>query len=123
MQVKLDTKPLSAPVLQLGTKSRKRGKPFFLPDAGVLVHRVRQIHDHYDGKVRKHSSVLYWCGNVSNHGTFLDRPPKDRLLCERCEMIVKDRGLPSSSKLAGRHVHVGRLRPIQVCCTDQQERN
>ena len=43
-------------------------------------------------------------------------PPDDKLLCEACELSAVLAGLPSAYELAGRHVHLGRIKAVRVCC-------
>ncbi len=47
-------------------------------------------------------------------------PPDGRLLCERCEMMAVAAGELSASKLAGKHVHVGRMVPRRTCCRGKE---
>ena len=47
---------------------------------------------------------------------FLSAPPADKLLCEACERNAVLAGLPSAYELAGRHVHLGKIKAVQTCC-------
>lgn len=95
---------------------------FAVNPRGVLVHRVRHVTTYLrDGK-DSHYHVDYLCGNGCNVElrTIVDvlvtDPPRDRLLCEHCEMRARMQELPSGDHLAGRHVHRGVLVPRQTCC-------
>lgn len=104
-------------------KMVKRIKPFAVNPRGILTHRAKCVDVFYrDGKPH-HKHVDYWCGNgtcfdLDDTATVLvDKPPKDRLLCHFCEMKATAARQPKSYRLAKRHVHVGVLRAIQLCCT------
>ena len=95
------------------------GKPFVINPRASLIHRVSSVcRFFYHGKF-SHESVQYWCGNVGR-GELVDAPPDGRLLCERCEKMAVKMGEESSSKIAGRHCHVGVMRPIRTCCKDMK---
>lgn len=105
----------------------KRALPFFVNTRGFLIHRVAWAYSIiYNGEL-KHNVAGYLCGNSgvegTGHGIFYDNPPTDRLLCELCENIAIRRRLPKADDLAGRHVHLGRIRVEQTCCTEQREKN
>lgn len=51
--------------------------------------------------------------------TFLAAPPDDKLLCEACERNAVLAGLPSADELAGRHVHLGKIKAVQTCCVGE----
>ena len=51
--------------------------------------------------------------------TFLAAPPADKLLCEACERSAVLAGLPSADELAGRHVHIGKIKAVQTCCVGE----
>lgn len=59
-------------------------------------------------------------GNTTNTGTkkftFLDRIPKGRLLCERCEANAWAHEQPSAESIMKKHVHLGRVVAQQTCC-------
>lgn len=96
---------------------RSQSKPFALNQRGLLIHRVRDVSDvYYAGKVH-HQAVHYWCGNQScGPHDLLDVPPKNRLLCARCEGVAVAASQPKASKLAKRHVCVGKIRAVRLCC-------
>lgn len=92
--------------------------PFVENDRGLLIHRPRQVTQ-INIHLKPHIAIQYWCGNGVARGrgiTFLSEPPKDTLLCESCEERAVAAQLPSAFSLAGRHVHVGRLKAIRTCC-------
>lgn len=103
-----------------------RSFPFIVNPRGILVHRARGIITFLrDGK-ETHHAVRYWCGNQtcfdveagprSKKNVVVEVPPKDRLLCQFCEIKAVANGELSADKLAGRHVHIGVLRAHRVCC-------
>ncbi len=89
---------------------------------GVLTHRVRHVTTILRGGEKSHHHITYLCGNgcnvdlVSMSETLASDPPKDRLLCESCEVRAKRFKLPTGDDLAGRHVHRGVLVPQRTCC-------
>lgn len=107
-------------------------EPFFVNKRGCLTHRVRGIStiSHQDSggnpspgfREPHHYSVLFWCGGRANFTEpsedLVATPPVERLLCDRCEAVAQAAGQKTSDELAGRHVHVGRMKPIRTCCQD-----
>ena len=117
MKVKLDIerhKPNYGPLLNW-----ESCPPFNVNPRGILIHRVRSGFTFIteDGR-KRHSVVRYWCGNsgVGEGASLTENPPKERLLCERCEMLAVAAGEKTADKLAGRHVHVGVVRAHRTCC-------
>jgi hypothetical protein len=105
----------------------KKSLPFFVNTRGFLTHRVSWVYSIiYKGEL-SHTAVGYLCGNSgiegTGHGLFYEDPPADRLLCELCENIAIRRRLPTADQLAGRHIHVGRIRVEQTCCIEKKESN
>ena len=98
----------------------KEASPFIENSRAVLIHRPRYVSTHKIGeKWKAHISVECWCGNTfsgTKKFTFLDAPPEGKLLCARCEEMATKRNLPTAHELAGRHVHLGRVVPQQICC-------
>lgn len=98
----------------------KEASPFVDNSRAILAHRPRYIFTHkISEKWKTHISVECWCGNSfsgTKKFTFLDEPPDNKLLCARCEEMAVKHGQPSSEQLTGRHVHIGRLVPQQLCC-------
>lgn len=97
--------------------------PFVENSRGVLIHRPRSavtITMHKE----PHISIHYWCGNGvtgKKNLTLLSAPPVSAIVCERCEQAAVDAGLPSAESLAGRHVHIGKLKAVLTCgCTQEQ---
>lgn len=95
--------------------------PFVNNTRGILIHRPRRVSV-YRNKIKQYTyiAVHYYCGNgvtgTADNLTFLCDPPTDSLLCEACENNAVIAGMPPASHIAGRHVHVGRLKAIQTCC-------
>lgn len=103
----------------------KRAFPFAVNPRGILIHRVRDITTYCWDGVKSHHHVTYWCGNGCCFDLSGPRgpeevlqasPPKDRLLCVYCEMRATIAKEKSADKLAGRHVHIGKLKAERVCC-------
>lgn len=100
----------------------KKIKPFAVNPRGILTHRAKCVDTFYrDGKPHHHH-VDYWCGNgtcfsLGDKDVLTDKPPKDRLLCRFCESNALAAQQKSSDKIVGRHMHIGVLRAIQICCT------
>lgn len=46
-------------------------------------------------------------------------PPGDRLLCARCEALATAHGEQTADQLAGRHVHIGKVRGVRTCCENE----
>lgn len=95
--------------------------PFVENKRGVLIHRPRTgMTVTISERWRPHIALGFWCG-MSATGTkkftFLDVPPENGLLCERCEQMAVKNGLPSADELAGRHVHIGKCVPVRQCCS------
>lgn len=129
MMVNLTFKPIHPYLERFGHIRWKKSPPFFANPRGILTHRVRSITTHLHnyhsyGKPDRHHHVDYCCGGGANSSTcegLTDEPPASRLLCERCEQLAIEAGLPSADELAGRHVHVGRVKPFRTCCRDKEQ--
>lgn len=91
----------------------------------ALIHRPRIVVTHQiSKKYRPHTSVTMWCGSTQSGTkkfTFLDAPPKGRIMCHRCEEKAIEAGLLSSSQLAGEHVHIGGVIAVAHCCNVTQD--
>ena len=100
-------------------------KPFVENSKAVLIHRPRTVTMHrISEKYRPHIAIWQWCGNThtgTKKFTFLDAPPKGRIVCARCEERAVEAGLPSSSELAGEHVCVGGVVAVSHCCAEKEE--
>lgn len=100
--------------------------PFAVNPRGILTHRVRHVTAIWAHGELSHFHADYLCMNGCNIDQFkidevlTDDPPKDRLLCERCETMAALQKLPSGDQLAGRHVHRGVLVPQQTCCLEHK---
>lgn len=97
----------------------KSCKPFVNNTRALLVHRPRQITVHKLAQHDPHLAVHYYCGNSAcgvDNFEFMDSPPEDKLVCEKCEALAIAAGLPSSDELVGHHVHIGRTFAKQTCC-------
>lgn len=92
--------------------------PFVENRRGLLIHRPRSVATFVSSRWT-HFSVHYWCGCCANNDngnlTFLEAPPVESILCERCEQKAIEAGLPSAEELAGRHVHIGKLKAVLTC--------
>lgn len=92
--------------------------PFVENSRGVLNHRPRSADIHKCGYRPHHLAVHYFCGSQvtgTDNITFLAEPTM--LLCEACEARAVMAGLPSADEIVGRHVHVGKTKVFQTCCT------
>jgi len=98
----------------------KECSPFIENTKAILIHRPRYVTTHkISEKYKSHIAVENWCGNTftgTKKFTFLDAPPDGKLLCARCEAMALKSNMPSAESLAGKHVHLGRLVPQQLCC-------
>jgi|GEM_PF-6705417 len=99
--------------------------PFVENRRGLLIHRPRTVAT-FTLLKKPHFAIGYWCGNHANNNsgniTFLDAPPAGAILCERCEELAVRAGLPSAEQLAGRHVHIGKIKAVLTCgCALSQE--
>lgn len=99
----------------------KKVVPFAVNLRGVLIHRVRSAGTfiNLDGTLR-HEVADYWCGNSGLRVQFVADPPEDRLLCVFCEAKAIAAGELSADELAGRHVHIGRVRGVRTCCLERE---
>ena len=103
----------------------KSSLPFLDNSRAALVHRPRTVQTVTIHK-EPHIAVLNWCGNGfagKRNLTFLAAPPENKLLCARCEAQAVKAGLPSAYELAGRHVHIGHVVAVRVCCNNQETTN
>lgn len=120
MTAKIKLKPRRRTVK--GSKPWRESYPFAVNPRGILTHRVRHVTTHFRGGEKSHHSLTYLCGNCccfslgDETEVLVSKPPKDRMLCAFCEAAAQRRKLPSGDKLAGRHVHIGVLKAVQVCC-------
>lgn len=97
--------------------------PFFKNSRGLLIHRVESVTT-YVYPHRSHIAVTYLCNNsTTSEGEFLAVPPKDRLVCESCELMAKRKRKPSADELVGHHVHIGHIRVERSCCRDKTGTN
>lgn len=98
-------------------------RPFVENSKAALIHRPRTVTMHrISEKYRPHIAVWQWCGNThtgTKKFTFLDAPPKGRIVCARCEEKAVESGLPSSSELSGEHVCIGGVVAVSHCCPEK----
>ena len=96
----------------------KSGPAFCVNPRGQLIHRVRSVRTHMRNGVISHIAVHYNCGNgtCGDDSLLTNNPPSSRLLCHRCEAEAVSAGNKTASAIAGRHVHIGRMIPIRMCC-------
>jgi len=74
-------------------------------------------------KYKPHIGMQCWCGTSfsgTKKFTFLDVPPEDKLLCAKCEVKAVEAGLPSAHQLTGKHIHLGGVVAVQVCCIGKE---
>ena len=95
--------------------------PWCLNPRGHLLHRPREVFRMFkpDGTLLRHEIVHYYCENGtcdSGDLIYIDEPNAGMVVCRRCEANAVAAGLPPSSKIAGRHVHVGGMRVYADCC-------
>lgn len=118
MKVPLKQRRLNDP--RIKEFSVKTSIPFVENTKGVLIHRVAAVIRHdIPWLPAPGLSVTMWCGsnqNGSDKFIFHEDPPREKLLCQRCEVMAKLCGQPSADELAGRHVHKGMVKAIQTCC-------
>jgi hypothetical protein len=105
---------------QYGQKARwKESLPFVENKMAILIHRPKKVNLHKCGDRRPHISVEHYCGNTHSGDfdklTFLEAPNENDLVCHACESRAVMAGLPSSSEIAGRHVHIGKLKAVKTC--------
>lgn len=98
--------------------------PFVENRRGILTHRPKTVAT-FTLLKKPHFSIGYWCGNHANNDsgniTLLEAPPVGAIVCERCEFAAVQAGLPSAESLAGRHVHIGKLKAVLTCgCAREQ---
>lgn len=102
-------------------------QPFVENSMALLIHRPRSVSTYKIGpKYAPHLGISMWCGNMmtgTKKFTFLDAPPRGKIVCGRCEDAAIAAGLPSSSQLAGEHVHTGGVIAVSRCCTEVVERS
>ena len=100
----------------------KSCKPFIVNNRATLIHRPRSVSIHKIGpKWPHHIAFTMWCGSGQvgdfDKFDFVDQPPPNRLVCAVCEERALMSGQKSSDQIVGRHVHKGRMKPIQTCCS------
>lgn len=98
-----------------GHKLWDTAPPFNANPRGILAHRIKTVTTHFRNGEFSHLSVDYWCNNCTC-GVCLVEDPGDRLLCSRCEGLAVAAGEQPASALGGRHIHVGELRAVRLCC-------
>lgn len=96
--------------------------PFVDNKRAQLIHRPKEVTTYVHYKF-PYLGVKAWCNNtfVGDKFTFLaDIADGGKLLCSRCEAMAIENGLPSSSEIVGHHVHIGKLKPIRICCIEKE---
>jgi hypothetical protein len=97
-------------------------KPFVENSMGELIHRPREVTTwKVSERWKAHIAVTGWCGNTATRTkkfTFLDAPGLNQVVCARCEGKAVAAGLPTSSQLVGRHVHLGGVVTVKYCCNE-----
>lgn len=97
--------------------------PFLENKRAVLIHRPRAVATVAKSAITRYPYLIstMWCGTSmvhSEHWTFLETPPEGKIVCARCEALAVQNGLPASSELAGKHVHIGGVRAVKYCCKE-----
>ena len=122
MRIALEVKRWTNPLVRGPIAMWRDSEPFVENKRGLLIHRPRFVKIHKNGNRPAHMSVEYYCGNSVTDDAkraklaFISEPPSDALLCAVCEQRAIMAGLPTSISIVGRHVHVGKLKAIRVCC-------
>jgi len=126
---------MSAQVKLLGEAKKSRSAvaswthslPFVQNTRGVLIHRPRYVQI-FNFHKSAHMAVGHLCGSGTtgpitekSHIKFLPTPPDGSIMCERCESFAVTFGMPSASELAGKHVHVGKLKAVITCCKEREK--
>lgn len=95
----------------------KSSVPFIKANRGVLTHRVKHGAFHKSLHGMSHASICY-CGLplFPHKSTLMDAPQPDQIVCRRCEAAAINDGRPSSSEMAGYHIHVGGVKAFADCC-------
>lgn len=97
--------------------------PFVENTRAYLIHRPMSVTTFRHFR-NPHLAVYCYCGNGfcgTKNLTFLSAPQESSVVCARCENAAIAAGLPSSSELAGRHVHTGGLKVVLDCkCESSQ---
>ena len=102
-----------------GNEQIKACKPFVKNTRGILIHRPRSACLQYLEYKGAWVTVRNHCGmsiNGDKNLDFIDAPEDGDIVCQRCEDIAVERGHPTSSALAGKHVCTGGLRAYRNCC-------
>lgn len=102
-------------------KHWRSAPPFSMNLFGHLVHRVRHVITHRAG----HSSIQYWCHNSAflDRSEFTDDPPREKMLCARCEAAAVEAGEAAADEILERHIHLGEMRPHRLCHRKELEEN
>ena len=114
MKLALNTRRKNSYVAAVWTESL----PFVENNRAVLIHRPKSVQL-YNIHKSPHLGVQYWCGNGaagSSNFTFIEQPPEGKLVCLKCDEAAVTAGHPSTHEICGRHIHMGRVVPLQVCC-------
>ena len=100
--------------------------PWCLNQRGVLLHRPKEIYVVIaPSGERRHEVVNFYCENCTcdtGNVIYIDEPNAGMVVCRRCEAAAIAAGLKSSSEIAGRHVHIGGVKPVADCCGELPRR-
>lgn len=127
MRLPLEIRAWKNPYVSGPVANWRESEPFVENRRGILVHRPRFVRVYQrDGKPA-HIVVEYYCGNcVTDNAkraklTFCHEPPIGLMVCAVCEHRAVMAGLPTSTTIAGRHVHTGKLKAVMTCCPEDAE--
>lgn len=122
MRVALEVTRWDNPCVRGPDAMWRDSEPFVENRRGILIHRPRSVNM-YNNLRKPHIVVSFYCGNQTTDSvgnvSFLSAPPEDAILCQACEFRAVMAGLPTASSLAGRHVHVGKLKAVMTCCAEK----
>lgn len=124
MRLQLEVKPWTNPLSHGPIAVWRDSEPFVENKRGILIHRPRSA-SMFRCLNKPHIAVHFYCGAITTDSkgnvTFMAVPPEDSLLCHACEARAVMAGLPTASSIAGRHVHVGKLKAVRTCCGSDDE--
>lgn len=127
MRIALEVRQWKNPYVSGPCAKWRESEPFVHNARGLLIHRPRFVSVYNINRRGPHIAVEYHCGNsVTDDSkranlTFLPEPPEGATVCHVCEQRAVMAGLPTSTSLAGRHVHTGKLKVVMTCCPEDSQ--